>query len=175
MDCLKPRWEPPKTDCDSVDRFLVDLGRVEDVCEAPAAHPEYERLKRFVCSGDVDVAADVPWNGVIAFAAYYLIFHKRDLETARKAIELLESRMLDGEEEVMLKMLQVAYKAAADPPCGSPELLKRYVEKVRSMPEPTERVGLLKTLVLMSLTGQINAEELKDKIERAFKKTRNHV
>ena len=47
MNRLKPRWEPPKTSCDSVGRFQEDLGRVEDICEAPAARSE----KRFICSG----------------------------------------------------------------------------------------------------------------------------
>jgi hypothetical protein len=154
---------------EAVDKFLEDLGLAEDICRRPAVHPEYERLKRFVCNGDVDAVADAPWDGVIAFATYYLIFHKRDLETARKAVELLKFRDLDEEGEAMLKILEVAYAAAANPPCGGSKTLSRYVERVRDVPEPTERVELLKGLVLMHLTGRINAEALKKRVERTYK------
>jgi hypothetical protein len=175
MECLKAaRWEPPKTEVktryDAVGRFLEDLGRVEDLCQSPSSvgYPEYERLKRFVCNGDVDAVADEPWDYAIAFATYYLIFHRRDLEAARRALELLELRDLDGEGEAMLKVLQVAYEVAANPPCSDPEALRRYVEKVRSAPEPSRRVQLLKTLVLMHLTD-VDVEAFKSEIEREFK------
>jgi hypothetical protein len=178
MECLKPvRWEPPKTEVktryDAVDRFLEDLGRVEDLCQSPssAGYPEYERLKRFVCNGDVDAVADEPWDYAIAFATYYLIFHRRDLESARRALELLELRDLDDEGEAVLKILQVAYEVAANPPCSDPEALRRYVEKMRSAPETSRRVQLLKTLVLMHLT-YVDVEAFKAKIEREFKDDR---
>ncbi len=93
---------------EAVEKFLEDLGLAEDICYRPAVHPEYGRLKRFVCGGDVDAVADAPWNGTIAFATYYLIFHKRDLDTARRAIELLKFHDLDEEEESMLKILELA-------------------------------------------------------------------
>ena len=168
MECLKAvRCEPPRS-YDAVDRFLEDLGRVEDLCQSPAGYPEYERLRRFVCNGDVDAVADAPWDYAIAFAAYYLIFHRRDLEAARRALELLGFRDLDDEGEAMLKILQVAYEAAANPPCSNPEALRWYVEKVSSAPEPSRRVQLLKTLVLMHLTD-VDVEAFKDKIVREFK------
>jgi len=175
MECLKRvRWEPPRSS-KAVDRFLEDLGRAENICEYLVDQPEYEQLKRFVCNGDVNAVADAPWNSVIAFATYYLIFHKRDFETARKAVELLESRMLDDEEEAMLKILQAAYKAATNPPCDSQEMLMQYVEKVKRVPEPTRRVGLLKELVLMHFTGQKDAEAFKDKIQRMFEERKTVV
>ena len=148
MECLKSvRWEPPKTEVktryDAVDGFLEDLGRVEDLCHSPSSvgYPEYERLKRFVCNGDVDAVTDEPWDYTIVFATYYLIFHRHDLEAARRALELLEFRNLDDEGEVMLKILQVAYEVAANPPCSNPEALRRYVEKVGSAPEPSRRTA----------------------------------
>jgi hypothetical protein len=89
MECLKTvRWELPKTELktrhDAVDKFLEDLGRVEDLCQSPssAGYPEYERLKRFVCNGDVDAVVDEPLDYTIAIATYYLIFHIRDLGSA---------------------------------------------------------------------------------------------
>jgi len=176
----KKSWEPPKTEVktryEAVDRFLEDLGRVKDVCQSPAIHPEYEKLRRFVCDGDIDAVVDAPWDRTIAFATYYLMFHKRDLETARKALELLETRDLDDEEEAMLKILELAYKAAANPPCNDPEMLRRYVKRVRSAPEPTERVKLLKTLILMHLTDDLkNVDAFKNKIKRAFEERKNIV
>jgi hypothetical protein len=174
MKCLKTVWELPKTEVktryDAVDRFLEDLGRVEDLCQSPSSlgYPEYERLKRFVCNGGVDAVADDPWDYVIAFATYYLIFHRRDLEAAQRALELLEFRNLDDEGEAMLKILQVAYEVAANPPCSDPEALRRYVKKVRNVPEPSRRVQLLKTLVLMHLTD-VDVEAFKNKIAREFK------
>jgi hypothetical protein len=160
-----------KTRYDAVDRFLEDLGEVEDLCQSSGSvgHPEYERFRRFVCSGDVDAVADVPWERTIAFATYYLIFHRRDLKAAEMALGLLKSRDLDGEEEAMLKILELAYAAAADPPCGDPKAASQYAKKVRGLPEPTERVALLKALVLMHLTGRKDAETFKRKIERAFR------
>jgi len=168
LECLKTvRWEPPRS-YDAVDRFLEDLGRVEDLCQSPAGYPEYERLRRFVCNGDVDAVADAPWDYAIAFATYYLIFHRRDLEAARRALELLELRGLDDEGEAMLKILRVAYEAAANPPCSNPEALRRYVERVNSAPGPSRRVQLLKTPVLMRLTD-VDVKAFKDKIVREFK------
>ncbi len=58
---------------------------------------------------------------------------------------------------------------AANPPCGDPRALSRYVERIQSVPEPGERAALLKKLVLMHLTGEVNAEALKKKIERTYK------
>jgi hypothetical protein len=43
---------------EAVDKFL--LGLAEDICCRPAVHPEYVRLKQFVCNGDVDVVTDAP-------------------------------------------------------------------------------------------------------------------
>jgi hypothetical protein len=125
----------------------------------------YGRFARFVCSGDVDAVADVPWSGAVAFATYYLIFHKRDLETARRALELLKFRNLNDEEEAMLKILELAYAAAANPPCGGSKALSQYVEKVEDVPEPTERVELLKSLVLAHLT-EVDVEMFRKKIEK---------
>jgi hypothetical protein len=180
MECPKPvRWEPPKTevisDYDAVDRFLEDLGRLEDICENPAVHPRYEKFKRFVCNGDVDAVADVYRNDVIAFATYYLIFHKRDLNTAQRALELLEFRDLDDEEEAMLKVLKAAYKAAANPPCDNPELMAQHIANVEKVPGLTGRVRLLQALVLMHLTGEIDAERFKDKIEHVFEERKSIV
>jgi len=172
-------WEPPetevKTDYDAVGKFLEDLGKREDICSVRVPHQEYKMFKRFVCHGDVDILEDAPWNDAIAFATYYLIFHRRDLETARQAIELLESRMLDDEEEAMLKILKAAYKAASNPPCSDPEQLAQYVAKVKEVPKLSGRVALLKALVLMHLTGKIDAEEFKDKIRRVFEENKTVV
>lgn len=51
--------------------------------------------ERFACNGDVDAARDSPWGYATAFAAYYSNFHRRDLEAARRAPELLKFRNLD--------------------------------------------------------------------------------
>jgi len=136
MECLElytySAWEPPRTAVrggqDAVERFLEDLGRVEDFCESPSpiSRPEYERLKRFACSGDVEAVRDLPWDHAIAFATYYLIFHRRNLEAARRALELLKFRTLDEEGKPMLKVLQAAYEAASSPPCiGEAQYVKR--------------------------------------------------
>jgi hypothetical protein len=177
MECLElytySAWEPPRTAVRSgrgaVERFLEDLGRVEDFCESPSSisRPEYEWLKRFVCSGDVEAVRDLPWDHAIAFATYYLIFHRRDLEAARRALELLKLRNLDEEEKAMLKILQTAYEAALNPPCGDPEALRRYAQSVRDVPELNERIWLLKTLVLMHLTD-VDIKNFKEKIKQAF-------
>jgi hypothetical protein len=169
MGCLEPRWEPPSVGTagngySAVEKFLEDLGKDGDVCRRQAVDSMYGRFARFVCGGDVDAVADVPWSGAVAFATYYLIFHKRDLETARRALELLKFRNLNDEEEAMLKILELAYAAAANPPCGDSKALSQYVEKVEDVPEPTERVELLKSLVLAHLT-EVDVEMFKKKIE----------
>jgi hypothetical protein len=155
MGCLEPHWEPPSVGIagggySAVEKFLEDLGKDGDVCRRQAVNPVYGRFVRFVCSGDVDAVADAPWNDAVAFATYYLIFHKRDLETARKALELLKFRNLNDEEEAMLKILELAY-AAANPPCGNPEALRRHAEKIHSA-QTYGWASVLKALVTMHLT-----------------------
>jgi hypothetical protein len=149
--------------------LLRILGRDDDVCQRQAVDSMCGRFVRFVCSGDVDAVADAPWNDAVAFATYYLIFHKRDLETARRALELLKFRNLNDEEEAMLKILELAYAAAANPPCGDSETLSQYVEKVGDVPEPTKRVELLKSLVLAHLTDQVDVKTFKKEIEKTCK------
>ncbi len=177
MECLElftySAWEPPRTDVvddqSAVERFLEDLGRLEDFCESPSpiSHPEYGRFRRFVCSGDVDAVEDSPWSHAIAFAAYYLIFHRRDLGAAQKALELLKFRSLDEEGRAMLKILQAAYEAAANPPCNDPEALGQYVKRVQDVPEPSERVWLLKMLTLMHL-ADVDVKEFREEVKQAF-------
>jgi len=174
MECLElytySAWEPPRTAVrggqGAVERFLEDLGRVEDFCESPSpiSRPEYERLKRFACSGDVEAVRDLPWDHAIAFATYYLIFHRSNLEAARRALELLKFRTLDEEGKAMLKVLQAAYEAASSPPCIGEA---QYVKRVQDVPEPGERVWLLKTLVLMHL-ADVDVETFKAEVKSAF-------
>jgi len=156
IECPKSvHWEPPKTEVktryEAVDRFLEDLGRMEDICQSPAIHPEYEKLRRFVCNGDVDAVVDAPWDRTIAFATYYLMFHRRNLETAQKVLSLLKSRNLDEKEKAALEILETADEVAANPPCGNPETLRLYAKKINGI-QTYGWASLLKALVMAHLT-----------------------
>jgi len=89
-----------------------------------------------------------------------LIFHGRDLEAARRALELLEFHNLDDEGEAMLKILQVAYEVAANPPCNN---TKAFLERINGV-QTHGWASLLKALVVAHLTDD---EDYKDDVKRA--------
>ena len=68
--------------------------------------------------------------------AYDLIFYRRDLELARRLMEILRNRNLDEKERAAFQVLEVAYEAAANPPCGDQEALKRYAERLNGIHTP---------------------------------------
>jgi hypothetical protein len=106
---------------------------------------------------------DLPWNHAIAFVTYYLIFHRRDLEAARRALELLKFRSLDEKEGGYAEDTAGRIRGGS-PPCSGEA---QYVKSVQGVPEPGERVWLLKTLVLMHLTD-VDVEMFKAEVKQAF-------
>jgi hypothetical protein len=131
-------------------RFVEDLGDQPDQCQPepasppkcllccqsePPQHPDYWKLKRIVCSRDVEVAEEVPVGYPLIAAAHYSI-SRGDLELAQKLMEVLRSKSLDEKERAALQVLEVAYEAAANPPCSNPEALRRYAEKLNSIHTP---------------------------------------
>jgi hypothetical protein len=122
-------------------RFVEDL---DEKCQppprywfwSPPSHPYYLRLRRIVCNRDAEVAEEVMENYPLIAAAYDLVLYRRDLELAQRLMEILRNRSLDEKERAAFQVLEVAYKAAANPPCGDQEALRRYAEKLNSIHTP---------------------------------------
>ncbi len=99
-------------------------------------------------------------NWPLIFAGYYFMFHRRDLEAARKVLGLVKSRNPD--EKAALEILETAREAVENPPCSEPEALRQYVEKINSM-QVHGCASVLKALVVAHLT-----EDYKDDVRLAI-------
>ncbi|MFZ8810677.1 MAG: hypothetical protein ACO2PN_21535 [Pyrobaculum sp.] len=146
-------------------RFVEDLG---DMCrfggrlpepgrslccqfeEPPPQHPEYLKLMRIVRDRDVKVAEEVPVGYPLIIAAYYSIVCQKDLELAQKLMGVLRNKTLDEEEHAALQVLEVAYEAAANPPCNDWDAPRRYAERLEGIHTPGWSL-LLKALTLAHL------------------------
>jgi len=51
-------------------------------------------------------------------------------------MEILRGRSLDERERAALQILELAYEATSNPPCNSPEALRRHTEKLDSINAP---------------------------------------
>ena len=146
-------------------RFLEDLAdawKMQDMCGDRLPHDN--KLGALVCRGDLEAAEKVPENYPLIVVAYYLMFHKRDLETAQKVLNLVRSRNLDEKEKAALEILETARGAVEKPPCSEPEMLKQYVEKIYSV-QTYGWASLLKALVVAHLTDD---EDYRDDIRLAI-------
>ena len=145
-------------------RFLEDLAdawKVQDMCGGWLPYEHYNKLRALVCRGDAKVAEKVSENWPLIFAAYYLMFHKRDIETAQKVLDLVKSRSLDEKDKAALEVLEAAYGAVANPPCGSTEALLEKISGVQTY----GWASLLKALVAAHFTCD---PDYKDDVKRAL-------
>ena len=89
------------------------------------------------------------------------MFHRRDIETAQKIFELLKSRSLDEKERAALEVLEAAYGAVVNPPCGNAEALLGKIGSVQTY----GWASLLKALVAAHLTCD---PDYRDDVRRAL-------
>jgi len=88
-----------------------------------------------LCNKDLETATQVTENYVLILVAHHSIL-QGDLELARGLIEMLRGRGLDEKERAALQILELAYETASNPPCNSPETLRRYLERLNSIDAP---------------------------------------
>jgi hypothetical protein len=114
-------YEPPPLPCPCVDK--------------PPQSPEYMRLRRIVCGGDLEAAKEVEESYPLIAAAHHSIM-QGDLELARGLMEVLRGRGLNEAERAAFQILELAYEAASNPPCGNPEALRLYLERLSGIDAP---------------------------------------
>jgi len=91
-------------------RFIEMLSTMDDVCTANAPH---DGMQRLICRFDgLKEVDDLPSYALI-IAAYYAMFHRRDLNLAENPLRVLKSRKLPFDEESAVNVLEAAYKAMA--------------------------------------------------------------
>ncbi len=144
----------------------ANQGASGDVCRTLQLHPRYKRL---LCRSNVSKIEEVEESYVLAIAAYYHMFHTRNLRVARRLLDALKSRNLDEKEKAALRVLEIAYNAVVDPPC-SPQKLLQYMGELENVEAPGW-VFLFKVLALMHISGvdQDYKEGVRRGILRAIK------
>jgi hypothetical protein len=119
---------------------------------------------RLLCRGGVSKIEEVEENYMLAIAAYYYMFHRRDLRATRRLLNALRSRNLDEKEKAALEVLEIAYNAVTDPPC-SPQMLLQYMGKLENVETPGWAL-LFKVLVSMHISGA--DQDYKEGVKRAI-------
>ncbi len=143
-----PALQQPRVQ-DAVNASIVPANSSEqnasgDVCGALELHPR-------LCRGDVSKIEEAEESYVLAIAAYYHMFHTRNLRATRRLLDALKSRNLNEKEKAALEVLEIAYNAATDPPC-SPQKLLQYMGELENVEAPGWAF-LLKMLASMHISG----------------------